>query len=61
MSFVPDLRDAIHGFYFADRRLSELPTLQAAQVTITEPDNAVFAFEASSVTLLTVCRVGPKP
>jgi len=33
--------------------------LQAAQVTITEPDSAVSAFEASSATLLKVCRVGP--
>jgi len=61
MSFVADLRDAIHGFHFADRRQSQLPTLQAAQVTITEPDSAVSAFEASSATLLKVCRVGPKP
>jgi len=35
--------------------------LQAAQVTITEPDSAASAFEASSATLLKVCRVGPKP
>jgi len=28
---------------------------------ITEPDSAVSAFEASSVTLLKVCQVGPKP
>jgi len=28
---------------------------------VTEPDSAVSAFEASSVTLLLVCRVGPKP
>jgi len=34
--------------------------LQAAQVTITEPDSAVSAFEASSAILLKVCRVGPK-
>jgi len=33
MSFVADLRDAIHGFHFTDRMLSQLPTLQAAQVT----------------------------
>jgi len=32
---VADLRDAIHSFHFADRRLSQLPTLQAAQVTFT--------------------------
>jgi len=43
--------DAIHGFHFADRRLSHLPTPQAAQVTITEPNSAVFAFEALSATL----------
>jgi len=49
---MADLRDAIRGFHFADRRLSPQPTLQAAQVTITEPDNAVSAFEASSATLL---------
>jgi len=30
MSFVADLRDAIHGFRFADRRLSQLPTPKAA-------------------------------
>jgi len=30
MFFVADLRDAIHGFHFADRRLSQLPTPQAA-------------------------------
>jgi len=48
MSFVADLRDAIHGFHFADRRLSQLPTPKAAQVTITEPDSAVSAFKASS-------------
>jgi len=30
MSFVADLRDAIHGFHFTDRRLSQLPTPQAA-------------------------------
>jgi len=30
MSFVADLRDDIHGFHFADRRLSQLPTPQAA-------------------------------
>jgi len=34
--------------------------LQSAQVAITEPDNAISAFEASSATLLTVCQVGPK-
>jgi len=33
--------------------------LQAAQVTITEPDSAVSTFETSSATLLKVCRVGP--
>jgi len=33
--------------------------LQAAQVTIS--DSTVSAFEASSATLLKVCRVGPKP
>jgi len=27
---VADLRDAIHDFHFADRRLSQLPTPQAA-------------------------------
>jgi len=48
MSFMADLQDAIHGFHFADRRLSQLPTPQAALVTITEPDSAVSAFEASS-------------
>jgi len=31
--------------------------LQAAQVTITDPDSAVSAYEASSATLLKVCRV----
>jgi len=36
MSFVADLRDAIHSFHFADGRLSQLPTLKAAQVTITD-------------------------
>jgi len=51
MSFVADLRDAIHVFQFADRRISHLPTPQAAQVTITERDSAVSAFEASSATL----------
>jgi len=56
---MADLRDAIHGFHFAVRRLLQLPTLQAAQVT--EPDSAVSPFEASSATLLKVCRVGPKP
>jgi len=30
MSFVADLRDAIHSFHFADKRLSQLPTPQAA-------------------------------
>jgi len=30
MSFVADLRDAIYGLHFADRRLSQLPTPQAA-------------------------------
>jgi len=30
MSFVADLWDAIHGFHFADRRLSQLPTPQTA-------------------------------
>jgi len=30
MSFVADLRDVIHGFHFADRRLSQLPSSQAA-------------------------------
>jgi len=35
--------------------------LQAAQVTITEPDSSVSAIKASSATLLKVCRVGPKP
>jgi len=30
MSFVADLRDAIHGFHFVDRRLSQIPTPQAA-------------------------------
>jgi len=30
MSFVADLRDAIHGFHFADKSLSQLPTPQAA-------------------------------
>jgi len=60
MSFVADLRDTIHGFHFADRRLSQLPTPQAAQVTITKPDSAVSAFEASSATLK-VYRVDPKP
>jgi len=29
MSFVADLRDAFHGFHFADRKLSQLPTPQA--------------------------------
>jgi len=36
MSFVADLRDAIHGFHFADRRLSQLSTPQAAQVTVAD-------------------------
>jgi len=36
MSFMADLRDAIHGFHFTGRKLSQLPTLQAAQITITE-------------------------
>jgi len=27
--FIADLKNAIHGFHFADRRLSQLPTLQA--------------------------------
>jgi len=43
LSFVADLRDAIYGFHFTDRMLSQLPTLQAAQVAVTEPDNAVSA------------------
>jgi len=35
LSFVVDLRNAVYGFYLADRRLSlsQLSTLQAAQVT----------------------------
>jgi len=37
MSFVANLRDAIHGFHFADRRLLQLPTPQAAQDTIKSP------------------------
>jgi len=61
MSFVANLRDAIHGFHFAGRRLSQLPTPQAAQVTITEPDSAVSAFEVSSATLLKVCGSIPSP
>jgi len=28
---------------------------------ITDPDSAVFAFEATSATLLKLCRVDPKP
>jgi len=61
MSPVANLRDAIHGFHFADKRLSQLPTPQAAQVTITEPDSTVSACEASSATFLKACQVGPKP
>jgi len=44
MSFMADLRDDINGFHFADRRLLQLPTLQAAKVTFTEPNSAVSAF-----------------
>jgi len=39
MSIVADVRNAIYGFNFADRMLSQLPTLQAAQVTFAEPDS----------------------
>jgi len=35
--------------------------LQAAQVTFTEPDSAVSAFEASSAILLKVCGLIPSP
>jgi len=45
----------IGGYYSYQHR-----KLQAAQVTITEPDSAVSAFEASSTTLLKVRWVGPK-
>jgi len=35
MSFVADLRDAIHGFHFADRRLwHQHRKLKAAQVNL---------------------------
>jgi len=44
MSFVADLRDAVHGFHFADSRLSQLPILQAARVTFAESDSPVSAF-----------------
>jgi len=44
----------VDGFHFANSRLSQLPTLQAAQVTFTEPDSTISAFEASSATLLKV-------
>jgi len=37
LSFVADLSDVINGFHFADRRLSQLPTLKATQFTCTEP------------------------
>jgi len=43
-SFVADPRDAIASIHFADRRLWQLPTLQATQVAFTEPDSAVSAF-----------------
>jgi len=46
----------IGGYYSYHHR-----KLQTAQVTITEPDSTVSAFEALSATLLKVCRVGPKP
>jgi len=51
---MDDLREAIHGFHIAERRLSQLPTPQAAQVTFTEQDSTVSTFEASSATLLKV-------
>jgi len=41
----------MYGFHFADRMLSQLPTLQAYQVTFTESDRAVSAFWVSSATL----------
>jgi len=35
--------------------------LEASTYQVTEPDSAVSAFDASSATLLKVCRVGLKP
>jgi len=45
----------IGGYSYQHRKL------QAAQVTITEPDSAVSAFEASSATLLKVSGSIPSP
>jgi len=50
MSFVANPRDAILGFYFADSRFYQLPTLQAAQVIFTELDSTVSAFVGLVVT-----------
>jgi len=43
---MADLKNAIYtySFHFADRRLSQLLTLQAAQVTFIEPESAVSTF-----------------
>jgi len=44
LSFVTDLRDAIYSFHSTARMISQLLTLQAAQVTFIESDSAVSVF-----------------
>jgi len=56
MSFVADLRDTIHGLplHIGGYHIYHHHKLQASQVTITQPDSTVSAFEVLLATLLKV-------